>query len=90
MRVLTISETDDTGEDEADPLLVVQVDGAMIRRVLALIVDELAGPLEGAPHPQRDERAGRAQPLIVEGDDGGREDEHRKGADGGNGGAEPD
>jgi len=50
MRVLTISDADDEGEDEAEPLLVAQVSGDMIRRVLALIVDELAAPPAAPPN----------------------------------------
>jgi hypothetical protein len=49
MRVITISDTDDTGEDEAEPLLVAQVDGAMIRAVLELVTGQLAGPLSPKP-----------------------------------------
>jgi hypothetical protein len=48
---LTISEADAAaaGTAEATPLLVVQVDGPMVRRVMALIIDHLAaesGPAE--------------------------------------------
>jgi hypothetical protein len=45
MRVLTISEADDEGVEDGDPLLVVQVDGPMIRRLLTLVVDHLAAPI---------------------------------------------
>jgi hypothetical protein len=44
MRVITVSDTDDSGLDEAEPLLVARVDGPMIRRVLSLVVDHLADP----------------------------------------------
>jgi hypothetical protein len=62
MRVLTISEGDDEGIDDGEPLLVARVDGPLIRRLLALVVDELAappsaalrpGPRPGALHPLR-------------------------------------
>jgi hypothetical protein len=52
MRVITISDTDDDGVDDAEPLLVAQVDGPMIRRVLALVVDQLAAPTEARPAPR--------------------------------------
>lgn len=54
MRVITISDTDDDGLDEAgaEPLLVARVDGAMIRRVLRLVVDQLAAPAEARPVPR--------------------------------------
>ena len=52
MRVITISDTDDDGVDEAEPLLVAQVDGAMIRAVVGLIVDQLAAPTEARPAPR--------------------------------------
>jgi hypothetical protein len=53
MLCLTISEADSAaaGTEDANPLLVVQVDGRMIRRVMALIIDDLVdepGP-EGEP-----------------------------------------
>jgi hypothetical protein len=52
MRVLTVSDTDDSGLDEGEPLLVARVDGPMIRRVLALVVDQLAAPTEARPVPR--------------------------------------
>ena len=53
MRVLTVSDTDDSGMDEGEPLLVARVDGPMIRRVLALLVDQLAAPTEARPAPRQ-------------------------------------
>jgi len=53
MRVLTVSDTDDSGMDEGEPLLVARVDGPMIRRVLALVVDQLAAPTEARPAPRQ-------------------------------------
>jgi hypothetical protein len=52
MRVLTVSDTDDSGMDEGEPLLVARVDGPLIRRVLALVVDQLAAPTEARPAPR--------------------------------------
>jgi hypothetical protein len=52
MRVLTISDGDEDGTDETEPLLVARVDGPMIRRVLALVVDQLAAPTEARPAPR--------------------------------------
>jgi len=53
MRVLTISEGDEDGTDETEPLLVARVDGPMIRRVLALVVDQLAAPTDARPAPRQ-------------------------------------
>jgi hypothetical protein len=44
LRVLTISQGDDEGIDEGEPLLVAKVDGPLIRRVLSLLTDHLADP----------------------------------------------
>jgi len=44
MRVITVSDTDDSGLDEAEPLLVARVDAVTIRRVLGLLSDHLADP----------------------------------------------
>jgi hypothetical protein len=54
MLCLTISEADAAaaGTEDGNPLLVVQVDGRMIRRVMALIIDDLVdepAPGEGEP-----------------------------------------
>jgi hypothetical protein len=49
MRVLTISQGDDEGIDDGEPLLVARVDGPMIRRVLTLVVDHLADPTGPRP-----------------------------------------
>jgi hypothetical protein len=51
MLCLTISEADAAaaGTEDGNPLLVVQVDGPMVRRVMALILDDLVdgrGPEE--------------------------------------------
>ena len=46
MRVLTISDADE--DDGGDPLLVAQVDAALTRRVLALVVDHLVESAPGA------------------------------------------
>jgi hypothetical protein len=45
---LTISEADAAaaGTEDANPLLVVQIDGPMLRRVMALILDDLAARAE--------------------------------------------
>jgi len=51
MRVLTISDGDDEGVDDGEPLLVAKVDGPLIRRVLGLVVDHLAdGPRPAERH----------------------------------------
>ena len=44
MLCLTISEADAAADasEEANPLLVVQIDGPMLRRVMALVIDYLA------------------------------------------------
>jgi hypothetical protein len=44
MRVLTISDGDDEGVDDGEPLLVAKVDGPLIRRVLGLLSDHLVDP----------------------------------------------
>jgi hypothetical protein len=56
MLCLTISEADAAaaGTEDGNPLLVVQVDGPLIRRVMALILDDLVG------EPGPEEPAGEA------------------------------
>jgi hypothetical protein len=53
MLCLTISEADSAavGSEEANPLLVVQLDGPMVRRVMALIIDHLAAEPEPTEEP---------------------------------------
>jgi hypothetical protein len=53
MLYLTISEADAAaaGSEDANPLLVVQVDGRVIRRVMALILDDLVGEPEHQEEP---------------------------------------
>jgi hypothetical protein len=53
MRVITVSNCDDEGIEDGEPLLVARVDGAMIRRLLAIVADELAAPTEGRPGPRQ-------------------------------------
>lgn len=64
MRVLTISDGDEDGTDETEPLLVARVDGPMIRRVLALVADQLAAPPTDTarPSPRHGVRPLRATP----------------------------
>jgi hypothetical protein len=85
MRVLTISEADDEGIEDGDPLLVVQVDGPMIRRLLTLVVDHLAAPTPSwrpsvtqlrptgpAPHaPCAQNLRETREPLAADGDPSG-------------------
>jgi hypothetical protein len=51
MRVLTISEADDAGAVDAEPLLVVPVTRPLLRRVLDLVVEHVA-PSGARPTPR--------------------------------------
>ena len=53
MRVMTISEADDAGAADAEPLLVVPVDRPLLQRVLDLVVEHVAPPPQGSRPAQR-------------------------------------